>query len=502
MGGKSTILGGALLLTASNLLLRLISIFFNAYLKEQIGAAGLGLLQLISTVGLFAALVGASGVRVAAMVLSAEEFGHRRLHGVKTAVSVCLRYGLVLSGLAGMALFFSADAIAIGWLGDERASLSLCWMGLLLPFSCLCGILTGHFTACSRIRQIVGIEIGERLLSLALTVLFLRFWAKGDLQRSCCAITLGSSLGAAFDFVLLYRVYRRDMGGIRESGRRPMGKRLLRLCIPLALNDYLRSGLNTAEQLLIPYGLARYSGSGESAMAAYGTIQALVFPVLMFPASILYSLSDLLVPELSRAKAMGRRRRIGDLTDKCLRLCLLFAATVAGFLYVAAPYLGELLYDSAEAGRLLRVFAPMVLMLYLDALTDGMLKGLAEQLPCVRYNTLSSVLDVVLLPILLPRWGIGGYVLCFVFTHAINLALSLRRLLKVTGHRLAPDGWLKPLFCLLLSLCYCHMVPPMWAVAGFLPLLLSLYILTEALPADHRRWLKKVLRTVAPLRGK
>jgi stage V sporulation protein B len=79
MGGKSTILGGALLLTASNLLLRLISIFFNAYLKEQIGAAGLGLLQLISTVGLFAALVGASGVRVAAMVLSAEEFGHRRL---------------------------------------------------------------------------------------------------------------------------------------------------------------------------------------------------------------------------------------------------------------------------------------------------------------------------------------------------------------------------------------------------------------------------------------
>ena len=31
-------------------------------------------------------------------------------------------------------------------------------MGLLLPFSCLCGIMTGYYTACSRIRQLVGID--------------------------------------------------------------------------------------------------------------------------------------------------------------------------------------------------------------------------------------------------------------------------------------------------------------------------------------------------------
>ena len=496
MRGKSTILGGALLLTASNVLLRLISIFFNAYLKGQIGAAGLGLLQLISTVGLFAALVGASGVRVSAMVLSAEEFGHRRLRGVRTAMATCLRYGLILSSVVGTALFFASEVLAAKWLGDLRAALSLRWMGLLLPFSCLCGILTGYFTACSRIRQIVGIEIAERLVSLVLTMVLLRLWAGQDLEKACCAITLGSSLGAAFDCVLLYRVYRRDMRGIRQDSHLSMGRRLLRLCVPLALNDYLRSGLNTAEQLLIPYGLARYSGSGESAMAAYGTIQALVFPVLLFPASVLYSLSDLLVPELSRAKAMGRIWRIRDLTDKCLRLCLLFAATVAGCLYVTAPYLGQWLYHSAEAGRLLQAFAPMVLMLYLDALTDGMLKGLAEQLPCVRYNTLSSVLDVVLLPILLPRWGIGGYVACFVVTHAINLALSLRRLLKVTGHRFRRDSWSKPLLCLILTLSACHAFPTPYSIAAFLPLLLSLYTLTNALPPPHRHWLRSLLKKI------
>lgn len=71
-------------------------------------------------------------------------------------------------------------------------------MGLLLPFSCLCGIMTGYYTACSRIRQLVGIEIAERLVSVGLTVALLYLWAGDDLARACCAITFGSSARVYF----------------------------------------------------------------------------------------------------------------------------------------------------------------------------------------------------------------------------------------------------------------------------------------------------------------
>ena len=118
MEGRSSILGGTLLLTAANLLLRLISIGFNVFLADRIGASGLGLLQLISAVGLFAVLVGTGGIRTAAMYLAAEEFGHRRLGGVKAAVATCLRSALLVSGLAGAALFLLAQPLATGWLHD------------------------------------------------------------------------------------------------------------------------------------------------------------------------------------------------------------------------------------------------------------------------------------------------------------------------------------------------------------------------------------------------
>ena len=493
MEKRSSILGGALLLTAVNLLLRLISIGFNVFLTGRIGAAGLGLLQLIFTVGMFAALVGTGGVRVASMCLAAEEFGHQRPGGVRLAMGACLRWGLVVSGAAGIALFFLASSVAAVFLRDGRAALSLRVMGLFLPFSCLCGVMTGYFTACSRIRQMVGVGIAERLLSVLLTVVLLLFWAKNDLSRACCAIVLGNCLGSVFDFFLLLFLYRRQMRAVPPYGSRTeMRRRLRKLCVPLALNDVLRAGLTTTEQLLIPFGLARY-GSTAQAMADYGTIHAMVFPILMFPAAVLYAVTDLLVPELSRCRAAGRNLRIVDLTDKCLRMTALFAAAVAGFLFLNADALGQAIYGSREAGYYLRCFSPAVLMLYLDAITDGMLKGLAQQIPCVRYNTITSLLDVVLLFVLLPRWGIGGYLFSFTVTHAVNLYLSLRRLLLTSEHRPRFSEYLRPLLCL-----GCATLPslllsrPVARSAVFLLLLGGCYLLSDALSPRDRRWLRRI----------
>ena len=214
----------------------------------------------------------------------------------------------------------------------------------------------------------------------------------------------------------------------------------------------------------------------------------------MFPAAVLYALADLLVPELSRARATERRLRIVDLTDKCLRLCILFACGVAGFLFVCGDALGQDIYHSADAGRYLKIFAPMVLMLYLDAIVDGMLKGLAEQVSCVRYNTLTNAMDVVFLFLLLPRYGIGAYIFTFLVTHLVNLCLSLRRLLLVSKYRLPWSELWKSLSGLPIAGTLCTILPAGYVRGcGFLLLLLCWSILWDALQPQDRLWLKGLL---------
>lgn len=100
-----------------------------------------------------------------------------------------------------------------------------------------------------------------------------------------------------------------------------------------------------------------------------------------------------------------------------------------------------------------------------------MLKGLAEQLSCVRYNTLTSVLDVVFLYVLLLRHGVAGYVAVFARDAAINLYLSIRRLLVATEHRPRAADFALPLLSLGLALLLTLPSPAMggWLGAASVP---------------------------------
>ena len=108
---------------------------FQVFLSNRLGAAGMGLLQLVAAVGFFASTVGSAGVRTASMYLAAEEYGARRPGGMRLSLRCCLIYGSLMSLLAGTALFFCAEPIAAAWIGDSRAASSLRIYAVFLPAS-------------------------------------------------------------------------------------------------------------------------------------------------------------------------------------------------------------------------------------------------------------------------------------------------------------------------------------------------------------------------------
>lgn len=430
---QRSILQNTILLTLSGFALRCVSLGYQVYLSGAVGAAGMGKMQLVFTAGGFAMTLGISGVRMAAMNLTARARGLDSPQGVRNAIFSCLQYGLVMSLVAGALLYLLAPKIAMDFVGDRQVLPALRLFSLNLPVTCLVAVMAGCFTALGKVRTLVLTDILERVGSILFTVLLLTYWANGNNARIFASIIVGSSLSSLLTFGILGSILLRFTIQLPREKDPTMPRRLLSLCVPLALSDYLRSGLSTLEQFLIPQGLSRYPGSRETSMADYGTVCAMVFPVLMFPAALFYALSDLLVPELSRCRAQRKDIRIRTLCARCLRTGMVFSCMVAGLMYLLAPALGVFLYKSESAGHYLRLFAPMILMLYPDALTDGMLKGLGEQVASVRYNTITAFCDVVLLWLLLPRWGMGGFVFTFALSHGINFFLSLRRLLKVTG---------------------------------------------------------------------
>ncbi len=486
MRGKPTMFYGALLLAGANLALQGVAMLFRVYLSRKVGAAGLGLMQLILTMGGRALTVGVSGARVTAMYLCAEEIGLRRAGGVRRVLQACTRYCLCASTVAGLALMLGAEFIALRWIGDIRAASSIRLLGVFLPADCLFAVLTGYFTASGRIWQLVGIEGFERAASIVLTVLLLRASPTSP-AGACRAIVLGGGLAGLCALIAMFAICLHDLP--KADPDIPVVHRMLRMCLPLALGDYARSGLSTCTHLLIPRGLSRYGGSTEDALAAYGAIHGMVFPIVYFPAAFLYALVDLLIPELSRLRVQTKKERIRALTDRCFRMGAVFACLCAGGLHLFAIPLARQVYHSAQAGQYLAVFAPMIVFLYLDSITDGLLKGLGEQVYCVRCNIFTSCLEVAGLLYLLPRFGVTGYILCFAATRLINYCLSAARLWKISACPLPAR------FCIKLILCFGACIVGLRSVPWmFFPAFVCALACTGTVTRSDLQWLGGVIR--------
>ena len=482
----------ALLLTGVNLLLRLAGTSFQVYLSGRIGAAGIGLLQLTLSVGSLAMVAGMAGIRTSAMYLTAEELGKNRAGNVTWVLSGCYLYSILFSGAVAAALYLFAPQVARSWIGDERTVDSLRLLAAFLPVSCLCGVMTGYFTAAKRIGTLAAVEVAEQCCSMGLTMLLLHFWAGENPGKACLAVVLGSNLGASLTLIclMILRLLERPCTG----NRIPVARRLIDTALPLAAADDLRTGISTVENLMVPKRLALNS-LVEDPLAAFGIVSGMVFPVLMFPACILYGLAELLIPELARCAAAGSRGRISYLVRRSLRVAMLYGVLFGGLLFLTAAPLCQKLYDSTEAGRFLKAYALLVPMLYCDIITDAMTKGLGQQKICVRYNILTNSLDVLFLYFLLPKYGMNGYFISFFLTHLLNFILSLRRLLKITGERLSPSAPILTAAGCLVSLWLVSHLSEAGLQAAVFPIVLGavLYLL-QVINREDLHWVRGLVK--------
>ena len=206
------------------------------------------------------------------------------------------------------------------------------------------------------------------------------------------------------------------------------------LCIQIIvlcqMSAYARTSLTTLEHLLIPRGLKSSGLSADRALAGYGIVHGMALPVVLFPSCLLYALADLLVPELTTAQVSGRCGDIRRLVRTLLYRCLLFACGTAVLLLAFSGPLGRLIYHSDDAGRYIRLLAPLVPVMYLDTVTDGCLRGLGQQTRCMAINVLDATLGVVLVWALLPRFGLAGYLFVLYFNECVNFTLSFTLLLR------------------------------------------------------------------------
>lgn len=463
-------------MSLSSILLHSISVFFNIFLSNRIGTEGMGLVTLTSGVYSFALTFATSGINFAVVRLVSGSLPYDEVSVildkkanklVKNIMTRAFLYCLFFSSIASLALFFGARLIGKYVLDDLRTVPTLKIMALsLVPIS-LSSAINGYFYAVRRVYKNVIVQFLEQGVKITVISTLLIFIFPSQISYACLAIALGgliSELSSILINVVLYildrKKHKKSNNCIVVFCSNPSKNSegvvnfdvpsVFGSAFPVAVSAYARSFLNTIEHLAIPWGLKK-SGMGSSgALASYGVLCGMVFPLIFFPSSVLGAFASLLVPEIASSYEAGDFKRIKRIVSRVFGFSLVFSVCVSGVFVCFSYEIGLFFFDSYEAGHFIRLLAPLVPIMYLDSAVDAILKGLGEQVYTMRINIIDSLISVLLVLILLPNMGIHGYIVVIFVTELFNTTFSIIRLLNKTNFKPNILKWIfKPILCII-----------------------------------------------------
>ena len=252
----------------------------------------------------------------------------------------------------------------------------------------------------------------------------------------CIYLVLSSTISCIFEFILNYVLYYLD---IKQISKRMITsdstyiKKIFKIAFPVAITSYIRSGLSSLKQFLIPFCLSKHPSSNDKALSQYGLINGMTMPLLMFPCVIINSCASLIIPEFARYKIKKDYNRMNQIIQFIFKLISFFSICMIGIFLTFTDEICYLIYKNLEISKFLVLLSPLILLIYLDKIIDAMLRGLDKQVGVMFCNIFDLFSTISLIYFLVPIYGIYGYLAIIGISEIINFTISLIQLYKETN---------------------------------------------------------------------
>lgn len=449
---KVLFIKNAVILTVTALILRMIGIFFRVWLADSIGAEGMGLYQVIFSVYVLASTFATSGISTAVTRMVTERLSVGDKYGARRILIISCALSVFCAAVTSAIIISFAEPIAKYLISDIRATQSLRILCLSLPFMGACSCIRGYFLARRSSVPPSVCQIAEQIVRMTVIVFLIKKYAHLGLSATSAAVLAGDSVSEAASCLLIWLFYKFDFKKLKQKQTQGLGKRkslseLLRISVPISAGRYLHTALRTAENLITPLCLSKYSSSKTSALEQFGMIKGMALPLLLFPASLLSSVSTLLIPEITESVSNKNDNSVKKAVERVFSVTSVTSFLISGVFFALAYPLGKLVYDSAEVGYLIRALSPLIPFMYIDLIADGILKGLDKQNFLFKSNVADSLGRVILVIILVPKFGMLGFLGIMFFSNLFTSILSVIKIVKSVKIKFDfKKYFLKPLF--------------------------------------------------------
>ncbi len=452
---KQNILRSTAALTLSGIIAKTIDFIFRAYYSRRLGGEGIGIFSLVFSVHGIMLTIATGGLGVAVSKIVSEQYTSRRFGDIKKTMQIALTSVFVLSTAVIIITFMFSHSIASVFLKEPRCNLSIRFLSPSILFMGLSYCIKGYFYASRRVFAPASSEFLEQVVKITSIKFLLDKMLPLGVEHGCEAVFLGLSIGEFSSCLYLFIIYsfdrRRLTGKAQAKG---ILRSIVKVALPVMTTSIAGSFLRMQEEVLIVSQLRRFGLTQAEALSRHGSIHGMVMPLIIFPLTLLSSCFTLLIPEISRARAMTSSARLKTLVARIYRFTAFFGFMVSAVVFAFSESLAKLVYNAPDIAPHLRALCFLAPFMFMDSASCGMLNGMGKQGSLLCYSISDSLLRIALIFIFIPQFGINALIGIIVISNIFTFRHTVKKVLKESSIHFEVSGWLLKHLAAALVACF------------------------------------------------
>lgn len=504
---SQSLLNGALVLSLSTIIVKIIGVIYKIPLTNMIGTIGRGYFDSAYSLYVPIYTISMAGLPVAVSKMVSEEMALGHYRDVKLIHKVSKRLFLMMGIVGTLLIFILMYPYALS-IKTTEAIPSLIIIGPSILFCCIMSIYRGYYnglrnmtpTAVSQVLEALGklifgiicakavINYGYSRFNAGLSVFGQVVQNETEaLSRiypyAAAGATAGVTLGTVAGMIYLVILGKIKSSGITKTelatAPRPakssaISGRLVRFSIPVILSSLVFSITNVIDAVTIqnrlehvvaenlPFMRSLYSAELQGVLDAdvkdflYGAYSLSVDFKNLIP-SITLTLGVSAIPAISAAWAMRDKRQIKTSIESVLRVTMLVAMPCGiGMAVLAQPILA-VFYGGGTAASSISIAAPVmaaygatVFLIALSQPMTNMLQAVEKTKVPIISLSIGAIVKVIsnFILVSIPKINVNGAVIGTIICYVIIDTINLFALLKFTRIRINfISVFVKPAFC-------------------------------------------------------
>lgn len=421
MGEVKSVFKTVSMITIFSVITRLFGFIFRIFLSRKLGAEGLGVYQIASSVmGIFMTFV-ASGLPLVTAKTCAKYDHTKEFDKKNISVTSATVIALIIS-LISTAIITLFQDVFVRFLGNSLIVELMLLMCPAIIFSSIYAIFRGALWGKNSFFWVSFTELIEQVVRLVLT--FIMLYSINDMFTATKVTAKAFSITCLISATLVAVIYFIDGGKLKF--KRGQYLPLIKSAAPITGVRIASSLIQPLTATLIPMLLVSIGYSSSQAISEYGILMGMTFPLLFVPLSVVGSLSMVLVPKISTLKVSNKYNEIAVSVESSINTSLFLSMLLIPLFISCGDLIGVVLFDNLQAGIYLQLSAVCILPIVISNITSSVLNALSlETKSFINYIIGSAILFVSLF-IFTPIIGINSVIVAFFLSMGATAILNFR----------------------------------------------------------------------------